>query len=157
MQSHDSYRLDLQQLAASLKAWSGFVADVAHVDMHEEGNAWRIALTPAAAGACPVEIVLDGNAPRADVRLGDETYEDWQVPALDVVLPMLEAVSEGRVVTRRTTSAITGLPLAVSTHLQLADGTTFDFTPQGAGNPAAAAVEDRETHYLPYRRGNGRG
>lgn len=157
MQSQDTYRLKLQQTAASLKAWSGFVADVARVEMQEEGDAWRLALTPMASRACPVEMVLDGAAPKFDLRLGTETYEDLDLPSLDLVLPMVEAVTEGRVVTRRTASAITGLPLAVSTHLKLADGTALDFpaTDQSA-NGRNGAVESRVVHYLPYRRPNER-
>lgn len=153
MRSPDTYRLKLQQLTASLKAWSGFVADVARVEAGEAGNAWRLALTPAAPGACPIEIVLDGSEPRCDLRIGTELVEDWRLPSLDVVLPLVEAVTEGRVVTRRLSSAVTALPLGVSTHVRLADGSAIVLPPlaDGQGLPNGA-VESRETHYLPYRK-----
>ena len=150
MQSQDTYRLKLQQTVASIRAWSGFVADVARVEVDEAGadGAWRLKLTPFAAGACPLEIVLDGSEPLGDVRIGDQTVERWPLPSLDIVLPLVEAVSEGRVATRRTASAATGTLLAISTLVRLSDGRVVELSA-----PAASVVGVcRDTHYLPYRK-----
>ena len=155
MLSNDTYRLKLQQTTASIRAWSGFVADVARVEVAEEANSWRLALTPFAAGACPIELVLDGSSPNCDLRIGRETYEDWPMPSLDDVLPLVEAVCDGRVVTRQVSSAATGLPLTVSTRIKLANGRTF-VLPEGADSAFGnSGVESRDTHYLPYRKPTG--
>ena len=150
MHSPDTYRQHVQQLAASIKAWSGFVADVARVEVEEVGDGWRFAMTPVAPGACPVEIVLDGRALRCDLRVAGETVEDWQLPALDVVLPLMKAVADGSVITRIVSSAITGLPISTSTHVRLADGRKL-VVPEMPDVPTER-VEAREMHYLPYRR-----
>ncbi len=156
MQSKDTYRLELQQLTASLRAWSGFVADVARVETEEADSSWRIALTPTAPGACPIEIVIDAAQPNCDLRVGGETIENWRLPSLDVVLPMVKAVTEGRVFTRRVSSAATALPLGVSTHIVLADGQSIVLPQMPAEDPLAHRVaEARETHYLPYRKPSG--
>ena len=65
-----------------------------------------------------------------------------------------EAVAEGRVVTRHTTSAVTGLQLSVATLIKLADGRVLETSLENgaAKEVAAAAIERRDTHYLPYRR-----
>lgn len=154
MPADDTHRLKLQQVIASLKAWTGFVADVAKVEVSEVGQAWRIALQPKVAHACPLEIVLEGSSNRCDLRVASETYEDWPLPSLDMVLPLIEAVVEGRVVTRRTTSAATALPLSVTTLIKLADGRVLETSTDknDAREATAAAVQISDTHYLPYRR-----
>lgn len=154
MPADDTYRLKLQQVIASLKAWTGFVADVAKVEVSEVGEAWRIALQPKAAHACAMEMVLDGASPRCDLRIASETYEDWPLPSLDIVLPLIEAVAEGKVVTRRTASATTGMPLGVTTLIRLADGRLLESSHEGSADRELSAdtIQIRDTHYLPYRR-----
>jgi hypothetical protein len=154
MPADDTHRLKLQQVIASLKAWTGFVADVARVEVAEVGQAWRIALQPQAAHACPMEIVLDGASTRCDLRVASETYEDWPLPSLDIVLPLIEAVAEGKVVTRRTSSATTGMPLGVTTLIRLADGRLLESSHDRSADRelSAEAIQIRDTHYLPYRR-----
>lgn len=151
MQSQDTYRLQLQQLAASIKAWSGFVADVARVEVEGDGAAWRFAMSPKAPGACPVEIVLNGSQLKCDLRVAGETVEDVTLPSLEIVLPLMQAVAEGRVHTRRIASAATGLPLGVSTHIRLPDGQTFE-PPSADCATLHGGIESRDTHYLPYRK-----
>jgi hypothetical protein len=158
MQSLDTHRLKLQQLAASLKAWSGFVADVARVEAHDVGRGWRLSLQPEAAGACPLELVLDGEEASCDLRVGSQVVEGWRLPSLDIVLPMVEAVAEGRVVTHRTFSAVTGLPIGVVTEVTLADGRKIELPARDAATEQneASAVETRDRHYVPYRKPNGK-
>ncbi len=158
MQSQDTYRLKLQQLTASLEAWSGFVADVARVEAGAAGNGWRLALTPLAAGACPIEIVLDGSEPLCDVRVGALIVEDWQLPSLDVVLPLVEAIVDGRVVVRKLSSAMTGMSVASTTHVALGDGSSIVLPPEAAAEgPSSDSFECRDVYFLPYRRETGRG
>lgn len=156
MQSLDTHRLELQHVVASVKAWTGFVADVARVETHDEGHGWRLAMQPVASGACPVEMLIDGSELKWDLKIGGETYEDLAMPSLDVVLPLVKAVADGRVVTRQIRSAVTGLPLGADTLIKLADGTEI-VLPQVAVDvvPAHSAVETRSLHFLPYRKPDG--
>jgi hypothetical protein len=160
MISDDTYRAKLQQTIAAIKAWTGFVADVARVEEGEIPGAWRLALTPRSARACPIEIVLRDDQ-RCDLRVGGETYEDLALTSedrstsLDLMLPLLEAVVEGNVLTRRISSAGTGLLCSVASIVTLQDGTRFEHVHAPARLNGAAvpdAVEIRDIHYLPYRR-----
>ena len=156
MQSLETYRLKLQQVVASIKAWSGFVADVARLETQGEGHGWRLAMQPLAPGACPVEMFLDGSELKCDLKVGSETYEDLSIPSLDLVLPLVQAVANGRVVTRLTRSAVTGLPIGADTLIRLADGSEIVLPgPAGAGGAADAAIETRNVHFLPYRKPDG--
>lgn len=158
MYSLDTYRMKLQEVVASIKAWSGFVADVARVETHDEGDGWRLAMQPSAPGACPIEMLLDGSSLKCDLRIGGETYEDLELPSLDIVLPLVEAVADGRVMTRLTRSAFTGMRIGADTLIKLADGTEIVLPPTpAAGIAGDAAVERRSVHYLPYRKPEGRG
>jgi hypothetical protein len=159
MQSLDTYRLKLQEVVASIKAWSGFVADVARVETHDEGDGWRLALQPLAPGACPIEMVIDGRELKCDLKIGGETYEDVDLPSLDMVLPLVKAVADGRVVTRLMRSSMTGLAIGGDTLIRLADGTGIVLPPpsQNGSAPADGAVETRNLHFLPYRKPDGTG
>jgi hypothetical protein len=153
MQSEDTYRLKLNVLAASIKAWSGFIADVARIETADEAEAWRLRIEPKAKRACPLELVVDSRTQSCDLTLAGETYEDWKLPTLDLVLPLVVAVSEGRVITRRMTSTATSLPVSVTTIVTLADGTRLE--PPGAHHADAfpgGRIEQRDTHYVPYRK-----
>ena len=153
MISDDAYRAKLQQTIAEIRAWKGFIADVARYEEYETDSAWGVALTPRTPGACPIELVLR-NDQRFDITIGGETYEDVAIASLDLFLPMIQAVAEGRVITRFAASAATGLLRDVSTLVTLADGSVFT---KCRANPDAAFLpephlETRDTSYLPYRR-----
>lgn len=148
MQSDDIYRQKLAQLAASVRAWSGFVADVARVETSEDDPIWRFAMQPRAPRACSCEIALDARSQACDLSIGGDICEGFALPSLDTVLPLLKAVADGRVVTLHYTSAATGIPVATSTLIALEDGSRLE-----AGTPPAAeGVECRPVHYVPYRK-----
>jgi hypothetical protein len=162
MLSDDVFRAKRTVTIAELSAWTGFVADVAHVEMGEIGDAWRIALTPHIRTACPVELLLRDDQ-RYDVRIAGETYEDRPIASLEMFLPVLQAIVDGRVVTRETYSALTGSLRDVETIVRLPDGTVFHQRKQNgadqlAGQPpanGAPIIEVRDRHYVPYHRANG--
>jgi hypothetical protein len=154
MLSDDVFRSKLGQTAAALKAWTGFVADVARPEVDEAPGTFRLALTPATPEACPVDVELREER-RYDLAVGEEVYEDLPLDSLDDVLPLLEAVTAGRVFTRRLLSPATGALLGIESHIlaegrppwigrRLLDGVA-------AGDLDDAIIEDR--HYVPYRRG----
>ncbi len=155
MPSEDSHRVNLQLTAASIKAWSGFVADVARLEIVEATDHCRVTMVPVVSGGCPVDLVIDGSALRCTGRIGAHDLPGWELPSLDLVLPLLKAVAEGHVVTRHTVSCATGLPLEIGTLVRLEDGSTL--TIQGTrsttpSRPMDAPMESRETHFLPYRK-----
>lgn len=153
MQSEDTYRLKLAELVASIKAWSGFIADVARIETADEDASWRLRIEPKAPRACSLEIVVDGRTQSCDLTLAGETYEGWKLNSLDLVLPLVVAVSEGRVITRRTTSAATGLPISVSTIVTLADGTELEPTSTSPSNARSLeGIQQRDVHYVGYRK-----
>ena len=151
--SDDAYRAKLEQTIASLMAWTGFVADVARIEEAASGTGWRLALAPRSPQACPVEIVLRADQ-QYDVTIAGETYADHPVSSLDMFLPLVEAITDGRVVKRRVSSSVTGLARSVSTLVTLADGRVLENGRLGAAPnslPADSQIEIRDTHYLPYR------
>lgn len=161
MLSDDVFRAKRDLTIAQLRAWTGFVADVAHVETGEVGDAWRISMTPRTPAGCPVELSIRDDQ-KFDIRIAGETYEDRPIETLDAFLPLLEAIAEGRVVTRVMRSAMTGAVREVETIVRLANGMVF----QGRSGPAgriplppplpgvtSGTEEVRDMHYLPYRRG----
>ena len=165
MPSDATHRSKLQQTIASLKAWTGFVADVARiedtsVEDPDRGTAWRLALIPRTAHACPVAIVLHADQ-HYDLTIGGQTYAGLPVTSPDILLPLVEAIVGGRVITRRAFSTATGLQRSESTLVTLADGRVFEDGQLVAAAGLAVATDDsteiHDTHYLPYRRSDARG
>lgn len=155
MLSDDTYRAKLDQLIASVRAWTGFVADVARVEVTDQGQAWRIALLPKFGNTCPAEIILRPDK-TWDLTIGGHTFKNRALSSLELVLPLLEAIAEGRVVALKSVSASTGLVHGVGTVVTLANGTRFEEQQAVIELPAGIEprVETIERHYLPYRRPN---
>jgi hypothetical protein len=149
----DAFHARLAQTMASLRAWSGFVADVAVIENAEIGDAWHFGLAPHMPGACPVELVLRHDQ-RYDLTIAGQSYEDREIASLDLFPRLIAAIAEGRVVRRHAVSRATGLVHLTSTIVRLADGSVFEAADP---RPAAPALSDpqlewRDLHFLPYRR-----
>ena len=112
---------------------------------------WRS--SPKWRAACPVEIVLRGDQ-KLDITIGPETYEDHPLASLDHIQPLLEAVVDGRVVTRTERSAATGVVRGVTTVVTFSDGRVVEMSRSAtaAATGPALEAETRDRHYLPYRR-----
>lgn len=159
MLSDDVFRAKRNLTIAELGAWTGFVADVAHVEHGNIEGAWRICMTPRASSACPVELLIRDDQ-KFDIRIGREVYEDLPIITLDDFRPLLEAIVDGRVITRTTMSALTGAERDVETFVTTASGQIFHGHASLANGSAAppplpselTGVEVRDTHYVPYRR-----
>lgn len=158
MLPEDAYNAKLQQTIASLEAWVGFVADVARVSEKHDDSGWRLSLLPRSVRACPIEIVLRPDQ-HYDLTIAGVTYQNRPIASFDMFLPLVEAVAEGNVLTRRAYSSVTGLAQGVSTVVTLADGRVLEevrSSEVGIAGPEGP-TEMRDTHYLPYRRPNGAG
>jgi len=136
-----------------LRQWAAGFADVAAVDIGETAGHWRLNLVPHEAAACPVEIVLYSNQ-RYDCAIGGEIYEDQPATDLAHMLPLLEAITQGRLVTRVWRSRATAAALAVATIVETNAGAWqrehADTLFARIGVRDTATLHDR--HYAPYRR-----
>ena len=149
MVSDDTFRAYLERSAAALTAWRGFVTDVATCDVSVEGRNVRLELRPNTRHACPVELVLYAKQ-RYDIAIAGEIYEDVGLTGREEFVPLLTAITEGRVVTRTELSALTERPVAVETIVTVGGGQVWR-----RGRPIAPAEAEtiyRDHHYLPYRR-----
>ena len=147
----DVFRTKFDRTVESLRRWSGALGDCARVEEESAARYWRIAVRPLAAGACPLELILH-HRQRCDLAIGDESDEDRAVDEFDLLLPLAEAITAGRVLTRHKTSANTGAALAIETHVRLADGQVWqaDRRLRPRSVPGRTILEDR--WFLPYRR-----
>jgi len=147
----DVFRAKLSRTIADLRQWSGALGDCAHIDEEDAARYWRLAVRPLAAGACPVELILH-HRQRCDLAIAEESYEDRDVAEFDLLLPLVEAIGHGRVLTRLKKSANTGDALAVETHVRLAGGEIWqaDRRLRPHTIPGPTILEDR--WFLPYRR-----
>ncbi len=117
----DVFRTKLDRTIASLRQWSAALSDCARIEEQDAARYWRLAVRPLAVGACPIELILH-HRQRCDLAIGNESYEDRSVEDFDLLLPLAEAITAGRVLTRHKTSANTGAALAIETHVKLAGG-----------------------------------
>ena len=155
MQPDDAFRSRLDALIAALRSWAGELAEVADCEETDAADYWRLAVAPHDASACPVELILHRRQ-RYDVSIGDETYEDLPLERFDLLLPMLQAIAEGRVVTRAWHAAATEALHSVETIVDLPGGTlTGEREVDGV---ARIVSRDRciacDRHYAPFALGS---
>lgn len=152
MLATDAYLAKLEQTIASLKAWTGFIADVAAVETGDGASSWRLVIRPKAPQACPVELLLRHDQ-LYDIAVASEVYEDQRAEDLDGFLRLIEAIAEGRVVTRTEQSRATGAVYAVETRVDIAPGKAWvrrrELPAARIADPEQTIFTDR--HYTPYR------
>lgn len=146
----DTFRAYLERTAAALKAWRGFVTDVATCSVTVEDRTIRVDLAPKTRQACPVELIVHPSQ-RYDIAVGSEVYEDQPMTGQEDFVPLLTAVTEGRVITRAELSALTERPISVETIITIQPGSEWRRLRRIADAEAQTIYCDH--HYLPYRRG----
>lgn len=154
MISDDVFRSQLQSTIASLRYWVPLIKDAARVEESEADGAWRLTVAPATEGACPIELMLHASQ-RYDIELAGECYEDRPIERLGLFVPLIEAVTNGRIVRRYWTSPMTGGLRTIETIVTMADGSMWRASRQI--EPLASVMADEDLaatnhHYLPYRR-----
>ena len=97
MLSDDTYRTRLSAVIDDLERWAADAADIARIEAAGTPEAWRIAVAPLAANACPFELLLRRDQ-RYDLAIASESYEDQAIESLDVFRPFIDAIAAGRVV-----------------------------------------------------------
>lgn len=152
----DVYRSRLEAAIAGLRYWLPTVSDVATVTEAEGSGFWKMSVTPKAANACPFELVLRADQ-RHDLVIAGETFEDLPTKSLDIFVPLVEAIAEGRVVRCHWKSGATGAETAVETIVTLSDGREWSsarmLTPLASDNPDGVIAAAR--HFVPYHRRKG--
>lgn len=152
MLSDDVFRSRLQATVESLRYFVPSIADVAHSEENSAVDFWKVSLAPHTSGACPVELILHGTQ-RYDVMIAGEAYEDREISTLELFVPLLEAITAGRVVERTWISLSTGATIARETIVTLAKGKLWQ---DGSGLSAISGEEENlrreDRHFLPYRR-----
>lgn len=154
MTSDDVFRSRLESTIASLRYWVPQIADAARIEEAQAPSFWKIAVTPHVPGACPFELMLRSNQSFSLV-LDREVYEDLPADSLNLFLPLLDAIAEGRVIQRHFVSAATGEVRRVTSIVDLSGDNVWQ-----AGREAGPSVEQtadiplecRDRHFLPYRR-----
>jgi hypothetical protein len=153
-QSEDTYRARLQAVIASLRYWIPSVADAARVEEMETADFWKMGVLPRVAGACPFELLLRSGDRRLDLAIAGEIYEDLDMLPFEDFQPLVEAISEGRVLQRSWISPVTAAPIDHETVVTFANGKVW--RGQRARGPASSEMREAgqvvERHFLPYRR-----
>jgi len=154
MLSDDIYRSRMQATVASLRYWAPSIKDVAVVEDAESADYWRMTVSPIIANACPFELMLRADQ-RHDWMIAGEPYEDRDIVSLELFLPLVEAITEGRVVKREWTRRATGVVHTVETLIALPGGRIWqDRRDNGHAPPTSndAEVLRTDRHFVPYRR-----
>ena len=154
MVADDVFRSRLQAAIADLRQWGATVARSTHMEQTEGHDFWKLAATPLGAAACPFELVLRMDQ-KYDISIAGETYEDLPITRLDLFLPLVTAIAEGRVVQRHTLAAATAALLSIETRVTLDDGEIWSQRRDLADLPLLTADETlvSDRHFLPYARG----
>jgi hypothetical protein len=155
VQSDDQFRLAFEAATARLDAWTDRHRDCAHVTLERVGHFWRLSLTPHAANACAVELILHRDTQSFDIQFGPEAYEAQPIDTFDLFEPLLNAVVAGGIVTRQTSSAAGARVLMVETVVQPEDRVAWIGERRQPGTRVVSvdAVTTRDRHWVPYRRG----
>ena len=150
MLPNDLFQRSFDKTIGDLRGWLSARTTFARVDEEAAPTFWRCALSPTIAGACPVELILHRDQ-RFDITIGAETYEGRKIENIGVFLPLLDAIAEGRVVTRQAFSTRTGAPAGVETQVTLSHGALWTER-RGAAAANGSAIETRDRYYVPYER-----
>lgn len=153
MVAEDVYRSRLQVTIAALRSWVPKIADDARVEQTEGHDFWKLSVTPSVAGACPFELMLRADQ-NFDLLIAGEIFEDQPVSSLDLFLPLVDAIADGRVILRHRESLATGAPISLETRVTLADGRVWSKlrTLPGGQLIRGGELAVRDRHFVPYRR-----
>lgn len=120
----DTYRARLHETIAALRYWVPALRHVADVEDVETEAYWRLAVRPRIAEACPFELILHSDQ-HYDLLIGNEIFERQPVESLAAFQPLLEAIADGRVITRSWRTVATSMLAAVETIVMPAGGAAW--------------------------------
>lgn len=153
MSDDDAFRSRLQVTIAALRYWVPAVSDAARIEERDSDGAWHLTVRPLFKAACPFTLTLSTNRTWG-LSINGVTYSDQPIETLDMFQPLVEAISEGRVVHRRWISVNTGLETQVETIVDLGNDQTWTGEHFIVGQPHRGdeGVVSQDHHFLPYRR-----
>lgn len=149
----DVYRRSFDAARDQLVAFARHVADAADVEQEATDDFVRIRLRPHAATACPVEVILHRQNQAYDIQFGaGDSYEGVRTGGdLTPLVSLLDAVVEGRLVTRAFCRAATAQPIASGVIVAPAVGLPISFGETDERRLGDDVIR-RERHWAPYRR-----
>lgn len=149
----DVFRKQLRAAREQLKTWAASVEDFAQIDESETETFWRLSAIPRAAHACPFELIAYDDQ-HFDFLAGAEAYERQPLTDVKLLSELVEAIADGRIVTRVHASRNTGARRSVETVITLESAGEWRGERLNAPLAAAIRAEDCEAHdqrYVPYR------
>lgn len=149
----DVYRSQLRQALKRIDAWAATASAVATIEVSEAETYWRLQAQPWAQHACPFELIVHHDQ-HFDLQVGAESYERCPVGDVGMLAQLVEAIGEGRVITRAHVSRNTGAVRSIETIIELNEGRLW--RSERTNDPLAKVIrpEDCETQdrrYVPYR------
>jgi hypothetical protein len=149
----DTFRAQLREALARIRAWAASVAEAAHIETSETDSYWRLKAEPAAEHACAFELIVHHDQ-HFDLLVDPETYEECPIGDVHMLELIVEAIGDGRVTTRSHVSRNTGAVRSVETIIALSNG--GDWRGHRLNEPLASVIraEDCEAQdrcYVPYR------
>jgi hypothetical protein len=147
----DAFRRAFDEMAKDLVAWTGSYSDVASVECEASGDAVRLSLKPHASTACALEFMLHRPSQSYDVQFANsDMWEDIPVVgAPQALMPVLQAVTDGQILTRELISSATGKHRDRGVIVTPPSSPPRTYGLSGYRDDASL-VKDR--HWAPYRR-----
>jgi hypothetical protein len=147
----DAFRRAFDEAVIDLAAWAGSYRDVASVDCETSSNAVRLSLKPHTATACALEFMLHRDSQSYDVQFAQgDTWEGLPVAGEPrALLPLLQAVADGRILTRALISAATGAYRDSGVIVSPTAGASRTY---GLSDHHDEALLVKDRHWAPYRR-----
>lgn len=153
MQPQDVFNRGFDDATAAIEAWLPSMAAHATIDHEQAGRYWRVRLIPHQPNACPVELMLSRDQV-FDCDIGPESAENQPIADLGLFLPMLWAITDGRVLLRSWRAQATGSELVRELVVDLAPDQIWSMRRRvraGTATTEASAVASDQV-YVAYRR-----
>ncbi|NJM55193.1 MAG: hypothetical protein HC841_04105 [Verrucomicrobiae bacterium] len=147
----DVFRTKLQAATAAIHRVTERLGSAADVQLKAEPSRLRLALAPRTHGACPLELMIRADQ-RYDIEIGTEFYEDCEISSFDELEALIEAITQGNVVTRHYFSAATGSLRSVETVVTLGDREWRRGHQVGRSPSALTETVVKDRTFLPYSR-----
>lgn len=151
MQSQDHFDRQFDDLVAAFEAWAERLRGVAEVSAERSSAFWRLRAEPHLQAACPVELIVHRNQ-TYDIMIGAEAYEGLTLESPDALLPLLDAVADGRACTTMRRSAATDTLLEIETILMPTSAPIWRRSRNILTYAGGCEAVTTTRHYPPYRR-----
>ncbi len=150
----DRVQRHLRDIAAKYHDWSQTYRDHGTFEVEDSAGYWRFAGSPTLVSACAFEILLHPSH-KIDFVIGSQNYEERDLEPLEHVLSLIDAIVQGRLITRAWVSSNTATLLKIETLIYWQNFET-PWRDIEIVEPellrAGAAMYKTDRHYPPYKR-----